>query len=394
MGRRGWLGTGVLALAVGAIGAGVAWSAVRRGTTPEAAPAAPTLVFTAAEVVRPRTEPLPERLEFSGPLVAPSTATVRAKAAGTLLTLSVREGDRVRAGQTVGRIDQAEAESRLAERAAVLASADAALAQAERQHAANRRLADQRFISPNALNGSLAQLEAARAQRDAARAAREVARVGLRDGVLLAPIDGIVAHRHALPGEKVSPEQPVLAIVDLRRIELAGSVPTHLVSRLAVGLPASVTVEGLPTPIAGRIGRIAPAAEPGTRTIGVTIELDNADERLRGGQYAMAQVVLADEAPRLTLPASALVQSSGQSHVWLIENGALARRAVTLGRRDEASGRVEVTTGLARDAMVLGARFENLREGAPAAVGAPSGSGETLPPLASSGGAAAPVLVK
>jgi RND family efflux transporter MFP subunit len=350
------------------------------------------LAFTADEVAQPRRVAMPDRVDFSGPLVAPSTAVVRAKAGGTLLSLVVREGDRVRAGQSLGRIDQAEATSRVAERDAVVASAEATLAQAERQHAANERLADQRFISPNALQASRAQFDAARAQVDAARAARQVARVGLRDGTLLAPIGGIVSRRQALPGEKVSPEQAVLTIIDLRRLELAGSVPTHLVGRLSVGLPVSLQVEGHAAPLTGAIGRIAPAAEPGTRSIGVTIELANADERLRAGQYALARVELADDTPRLTLPASALVQASGQEHVWLIEKGVLARRAITVGRRDESGARVEVLAGVGSGATVLAARFENLREGAKAHVAA-AGAGEALPPVASSA-ASAPALIK
>jgi membrane fusion protein (multidrug efflux system) len=95
----------------------------------------------------------------------------------------------------------------------------------------------------------------------------------------VAPIAGIVAKRHVVPGEKVSAEQQVLTIVDLARLELAGAVGTHEVARLAPGMPVQVQVEGVDQPVAGRIARIAPAAEPGTRSIGVTIELPNPKER-------------------------------------------------------------------------------------------------------------------
>ena len=78
----------------------------------------------------------------------------------------------------------------------------------------------------------------------------------------------------------------------------------------------------------GKIDRIAPAAEAGTRAIGVVVVLDNSDERFRAGQYAQARVELADDAARLTLPSSAVGQASGQDFVWAIENGALVRRIV------------------------------------------------------------------
>ena len=326
------------------------------------------LEFAPREVVQPALARLDAVVEFSGPLVAPQTAVLRAKAGGTLVALEVAEGTRVRAGQVLGRIEQTDLASRVAERLALQEAARAALAQAERTHASNERLAQQSFISPIALENSRAALETARAQFNAMQAALDTTRSALRDGVLAAPIAGIVAKRHALPGEKVSVEQPVLTIVDLARLELAGSVGTHEVSRLAPGMRVEVQVEGVAQPVVGQIARIAPAAEPGTRSIGVTIELANAKEQLRAGQYALARATLADDTQRLTLPLTAVGNTAGQDHVWLIENGQLARRAVTLGRRDGREGRVEVLQGLTPAQVVLAARFDNLREGARALV--------------------------
>lgn len=334
----------------------------QRGAADAAKPEV-TLEFSAREVVHPQTMAMPLVLQFSGPLVAPQTAVVRAKAGGTLLALSVQEGSRVRAGQPLGRIDLAELDSRVNERHAMLASARAQWAQAERNYKSNQRLADQQFISANALDTSRAQLDTAHAQLLAAQAQVDSLRVTQRDAALVAPIDGVVARRHVVPGEKLAAEQEVLTLVDLARLELAGSVGTHEVSLLQPGLPVQVQVEGVAEPVAARLARIAPAAEPGTRAIGVTVALDNPQERFRAGQYALARVVLPDAQQRLTLPASAVGSQSGQEHVWLIEDGVLARRAVITGRRDESTGRVEVLQGVGPEARVLAARFDNLREG-------------------------------
>lgn len=326
------------------------------------------LEFAAREVVQPTLASMPLQLEFSGPLIAPSTAIVRAKAAGTLLSLAVGEGARVRAGQSLGTMDLADLGSRIAERQATAESARAQFVQAERVHAANRRLADQQFISPNALDTSKATLDAAKANLDASLASLNTTRVGLRDAALVAPIAGLVAKRHVVPGEKLSVEQPVLTIVDLGTLELAGSVGTHEVARLSPGMAVEVNIEGAAEPVTGQLARIAPAAEAGTRSIGVTITLANPKERIRAGQYAVARVVLADPTQRVTVPVAALASTSGQEHVWVIADGALVRRAVTTGRRDEAHGRVEVLSGLAPAAQVLAVRFDNLREGARATV--------------------------
>jgi membrane fusion protein, multidrug efflux system len=326
------------------------------------------LEFAPREVVQPVLAHLPRVVEFSGPLVAPQSATVRAKAGGTLLALNVAEGSRVHAGEVLGRIDVADLASRVAERRANLEAARAALSQAERTQTSNESLATQNFISPIALENSRAALATARANFNAAQAALAATQVGLRDGTLMAPISGIVAKRLALAGEKVSPEQPVLTIVDLRQLELAGNVGTHEVSRLSAGMPVTVQVEGVSQPVPGRIARIAPSADPGTRSIGVAISLTNTGETLRAGQYALARVTLADDVERLTLPANAIGNSAGQDLVWLIENGTLARRAVLLGRRDSRAGRVEVLQGVDASSIVLAVRFDNLREGAKAVV--------------------------
>jgi RND family efflux transporter MFP subunit len=362
-----WMGALGLLAAAG-IAAAVAVNGDKAGPDGKAPKPEVALEFTPREVVRPVVAPLPVRIEFSGPLVAPSTALVRAKAAGTLLALSVAEGSRVRAGQVLGQLDLAELGSRVEERRALLESARAQLAQAERTHDSNQRLADQKFISPNALDLSRSALETARAQFRAAEAQLASTRVSLRDAALVSPIDGLVAKRHVVPGEKLAAEQALLTIVDLKTLELAGSVGTHEVSQLAPGLAVEVRVEGLEQPVAGRIVRIAPAAEPGTRSIGVTIALPNPKETLRAGQYAMARVQLSDPVERLTLPTAAIGATSGQEHVWVIEKGALARRIVTTGRRDGAAGRVEVLMGITPQAQVLAARFDNLKEGGKAVV--------------------------
>lgn len=370
MGKR-WVMGGVVAAVVVATAAGAITlhqSREHEAARKKEAAANVALEFAAAEVVTPELVSMASVVEFAGPLVAPNTAVVRSRASGTLLALSVGEGSRVRAGQPLGRLDLAELDSRVAERGAALDSARAQLNQAERQHAANQRLADQQFISGTALEASGAALEAARAQFAAAQAQLGTSRVSLRDAELVAPIGGVVAKRHVLPGEKISVEQNVLTIVDLARLELAGNVGTHEVSMLHPGLVVQVQVEGVATSVAGKVERIAPAAEPGTRSIGVTIAIPNPRETFRAGQYALARVQLRDDTKRLTVPTSAVTQSSGQEQVWLIESGVLVRRAVTTGRRDAALGRVEILSGLTPAAQVLAARYDNLREGGRASV--------------------------
>jgi membrane fusion protein, multidrug efflux system len=381
--RKAWLIGGVGAVIVALVTAGVMASMAKSRNEARDKKADVTLEFTPAEVVRPVLAAMPERIEFSGPLMAPRTAVVRAKAAGTLLVLSVAEGSRVRAGQSLGTIDLADLQSRAAERAAGVDSARARLGEAQRTHQSNEDLANQKFISANALESSRAALDAARAQLKSAQAQLGTAALGIREAALVAPIGGVIGRRNVVPGEKVSAEQELMTVVDLSTLELAGVVGTHQVSMLRPGQLLAVRVEGAATPVEGRIDRIAPVAEAGTRGIRVVVVLANPNEAFRAGQYASALVALDDAAQRLTLPASAIGQASGQDFVWTLEKGALVRRIVVTGRRDAASARVEVTQGLTADAQVLAARYDTLKEGAAARVVA-KGAGAAAPAASAS----------
>lgn len=369
--KRLWIGGGLTVLAL-AIGAGVAVGADKdAGKKPADKKDEPkTLRFTSAEVVQPQRNKLAAQIEFSGPLVAPNTAIVRAKAGGTLLSLTAPEGSRVHAGQSLGTLDLEDLRQRVAERAASVESARAQALQAERSFTANEGLARQNFIATTALDNSRAQLDSARANLAAAQAQMQTMQVALRQATLTTPISGWVSKRHAVPGEKLQTEQPVVTVVDLSQLELAGLVGTHEVSRLKPGMPAQLRIEGSNELVKAKIARISPSAEPGTRSIGVTLSLANPGEGLRAGQYAVAQVTLDDPAPRLTLPVTALQGSSGQLSVWVIEGGQLKRRMVTAGREDKKEGLVEILNGIDDKAQVLAAKYDNLREGTKAQVDA------------------------
>ena len=387
--RKPWLvgGGGAIIVAV-IVAGGLSIRAKSKDDSKDKKPEV-TLEFTPSEVTRPLLAAMPERIEFSGPLMAPRTAVVRAKASGTLLTLSVAEGSRVKAGQSLGTIDLSDLQSRAAERSAGVDSARARMVEAERIHKSNEDLANQRFISANALESSRATLEATRAQLKSAQAQFGTAALGIRDAALVAPIGGVIGRRNVVPGEKVSAEQELMTVVDLRELELGGVVGTHQVSMLRAGQKLAVRVEGAAEPVEGRIDRIAPMAEAGTRGIRVVVLLPNPQEVFRAGQYASALVSLDDAAQRLTIPASAIGQSSGQDFVWTVEKGALVRRLVITGRRDAANGRVEVTKGLTADAQVVASRFDTLKEGAPAKIVAKdAGSGMPAASASSASGKA------
>ena len=376
--RRRLVGA-LVVVALGAGGAALALKSGSRGgdaaagTKGEKAPVA--LEFGSADLAYVTPAPMSRWLPVSGTLAPVSQATVKAKVSGDVLQVYVREGESVRPGQVLARIDTADLEVKLIERQGALESARAQMALAEKTRSNNVKLLNEKFISQNAFDSSQSGYDVAKGSVKSVEAQVRLAENALKDALVVAPIAGVVHKRHAQPGEKVAFDAPIVTVVDLAELELQALVPAIDVPGLALGMPVELSVDGFgERRFAGRIGRINPSTEPGTRAIMVYVGLRNPDAALRSGMFAAGRVALAASEPIATLPSAAVRTEAGQSFVWVIEGGKLSRRIVVLGRRDESAGRVEIRTALPATLPILAARFDNLKEGAPALVKAPASS--------------------
>ena len=365
---------GLLAVAVAAGLAGtVALRASKRNAHEPDAPVA--LQFAPADLAYVEAKPLARWLPVSGTLQPVRQAVVKAKVAGDVAAFTVREGEAVRAGQKLAHIASADLESRLVDRTGAVESARAQLALAEKTRTMNVRLLNEKFISQNAFDSTESSYNVARGNVKSAEAQVQLARNALADADVVAPLGGIVAKRHAQPGEKVAIEAPIVTIVDLAALEVQAMVPAIDVPELRIGMPVELAVDGFgERRFQGRIERINPSTEPGTRAILVYVGLPNPDATLRSGMFSTGRIALAASASAPTLPVAAVRTEAGQSYIWMIDDGKLVRRIVITGRRDETNGRVEIKSALPSQMPVLAARFDNLKEGAPALVKAPASS--------------------
>ena len=335
------------------------------------------LEFGAADLAYVAQTPMARWLPVSGTLTPVNQATVKAKVSGDVRQMLVREGESVRAGQLLGRIDTADLEAKLIDRQGALESARAQMALAEKTRASNLKLLNEKFISQTAFDSSQSGLDVAKGNVKSIEAQVRIAENALRDAEVVAPIAGVVAKRHAQPGEKVAFDAPIVTVVDLTDLELQAMVPAIDIPGLAIGMPVELAVDGFGTrKFTGRIGRINPSTEPGTRAILIYVGIRNSDAALRSGMFANGRIALAASEPIAALPQAAVRTEAGQSYVWVIDNGKLSRRIVTLGRRDEGSGFVELKSTLPKNLPVLATRFENLKEGAPALVKGPAPTSE------------------
>jgi RND family efflux transporter MFP subunit len=363
MNRRRWAGLIVVLLGLFAIGGIVALRIGQRSDAKIPKAVAP-MQFSPADLVYVRSERLSRSLPLSGTLEPANQVVVKAKVSGNLREVMVREGESVRAGDVLARFDTTDLEAKRAVAQGALESAKAQLALAGKTREMNIRLLQEHFISQNAFDNAQSGYDAALGNVRSAAAQVELADIALRDATVAAPMRGTVAKRHAQPGEKVAFDAPLITLVDLSTLELRALVPASEVPALRIGMPVELTVDGFGArAFAGRIARINPATEAGTRSILVYIALINDDAALRGGMFADGRVALAASPPVAALPLDAIRTEAGQTYVWTIERGALIKRVITLGERDEAAGRAEVKTPLPADLPVLAARFAGLNEG-------------------------------
>jgi RND family efflux transporter MFP subunit len=327
-----------------------------------AAKAETVIEFAASDVLKAAPVDLSQNLPVSGSLRAVNSAFVKARAAGELQGLTVREGDTVKAGQVLARIDATESRARVRQASE---QADAARAQvdiAQRTYDNNKALVEQGFISRTALDTSLASLNAARSSYQAALAAADMAKKTLDDTVLQAPIGGVVAQRLAQPGERVAVDGKVVEIVDLSRLELEATLSAADSVQVRVGQPAQLQVEGMAQPVAARVVRINPSAQAGSRSVLAYLALDDATG-LRQGLFAQGKVATGS-ASALAVPLSAIRTDKPSPYVQLVDNGKIVHRPVAPGARGEAGNETWVgVDGVPAGALVVKGHVGPLREG-------------------------------
>ena len=318
--------------------------------------------LAATDVVKAMTRDIAQGLPISGSLKAVNSAVVKARAAGELQGLTVREGDVVKAGQVLARVDATEYNSRVAQAAQQADAAKAQIDIAQRQVDNNKALVDQGFISKTALDTSLNNLAAAQATHKAALAAVDLAKKALDDTVLRAPIPGVVAQRLVQPGERVAVDAKVIEIVDLTRLELEATLGAAESVDVRVGQEAQLQIEGSSRPVHAKVVRINPSAQAGSR--GVLAYLAITDGAgLRQGLFAQGTLGTGS-ASALAVPLSAVRTDKPSPYVQVVENERVAHKPVETGARGEADKDLVVAVkGLAPGAVVIKGSLGPLREG-------------------------------
>jgi RND family efflux transporter MFP subunit len=360
--------------AIAVVGAVVGWrvSEANKDVKKPGAASPVVLEFTPADVAKVEMRRLVSSIQFSGSLSPIVQTTVKSRVPGDVMRVLVREGQAVTQGQLLAQIDTADLQSRLDAQAAALEEARAKLSIAEKNRENNQQLLRQKFISQNAFDTAHSTFEASAAMLRSAEAQVRIAQKAMDDAAVRAPFQGIVAKRMVNPGEKVGIDSPLFALVDLGLMEIEAPAPASEIPSVRVGQPASFRVDGFgERNFEGRVERINPVTEQNSRSITLYISVANRDGVLRGGMFAKGQIVLDTTAPTAVIPATAIRDEAGQTYVFTIEDGKIAKRAVKIGVTEPQQGLIEVKSGLESGLQVVSARVSGLKAGAPAVMKIP-----------------------
>ena len=333
-----------------------------------------------ADIVTLQTATLTRTLQVSGSLSAVNSAFVKARVAAEVKSVAVREGDSVRAGQVLARLDDTEFDWKVRQAEQQAAAAKAQLDIAQRSLQNNTALMAQGFIAATALQTAVANEAGASATLQAALAGVELARKARADTVVTAPLAGQIAQRLVQPGERVPVDAKLLEIVDLGKLELQASVPPAEAGALRVGALAVLQVDGLAAPVTARVARINPSAQAGSRAVLAYLELPG-QPGLRQGLFARGHIEL-ERRETLLLPLSAVRADQAQAYALQVGARQVDRRVLQLGARGQSAGAdvVEIIGGLRAGDRVLAGTVGAVRDGtavrlaADAAAPAPAGA--------------------
>jgi len=364
----------VIALVVIALAGGI-WRALsakraQQAAATEAAQIQGQIEFSQNDVFSAEIREITQGLAVSGTVKALNYAVIKARVAGELKEITVREGDSVKAGQVLARIDPVEYQRRFEQAQEQASAAKSQMEIAQRQWDTNKALVDQGFISKTALDNSLASFQGAVASHKAAIAGADVARKSLDDSVLRAPFSGVIAVRAAQLGERVGIDAKVLELVDLRQLEVEAPLSPSDSLDVKMGQTAQLQIEDRVELVTAHVTRMSPSAQTGSRSVLVYLTLDQ-PAGLRHGLFAKGTLGLV-KSQVLAVPLTSVRTDHPSPYVQVVEKVGevtqVRHQTVEMGiRGNEASGKDPqewvAVKGLAVGSLVLKGQVGAMREG-------------------------------
>jgi RND family efflux transporter MFP subunit len=369
MKRLYWI-AGTVAL-VAVAGGGFAYKQKQTAQVAASAPVAakPKLELLASDVASLAAVPMGQVLVATGSIRALQQAQVKSQVSAVVMSVTVLEGQAVKAGQVLATTDVQDYQTRLAGAQAALSQAQTQVAIAQRAVDNNKTLVNQGFISATASDTAVQQLDASKASVKVAQANIDLAQKALKDTAIVSPIAGVVTEKLISAGDKVSPDMKAFTITKPGAVEFEGSLPAAEAALLRLGQTISIETEGMPALLA-TVTRLNATVNTTSRSVGFYAALKDANS-YRPGSYATGKVQVKTTST-LAVPAVAVREEGGRSVVYTINaNNELQATAVTVGLRGEdTSGQAfAAVEGLPGGTRYISRNLGPLRVGSTVVVG-------------------------
>lgn len=302
-------------------------------------------------------------LAFTGNLSPYYQALVNSEVGGTLQEVAVREGEWVKKGQLLARIDNVSLNQILQEQKAQVANSQANLNLAKIKLQQQQTLFEKGFISKLALDEAKNQFSVSQGSHNAQMAQMAQAQKSVRDLAIYAPINGMVYERAVNAGEVITANSKLFAIANLDTLEITATLSNQQIPLVHLGQKVSFNVDGDEALYQGVVKRINAVADPNTRDFKAFIEVNNSNGALKAGQFAQGSIVTDATDAFPLIPSSALqTNGKGQTFVWSIANNTIKSQLVTVMLEDPQS-RLLAVTGLAPNTLILKQTVLGLKEG-------------------------------
>jgi RND family efflux transporter MFP subunit len=304
----------------------------------------------------------------SGPVVTGSIqperkADLRAEVSAVVLQVLKENGDLVRRGDVLVRLDPTSIRDNLQSAEANVRNATQALDQSERNLQRLKTLRDSGMTSLQALDDAEVRRNAAQSELAASHARAVLARQQLERTTVRAPFDGVVSDRKVSAGDTASVGKELLKVIDPGSMRFAGRVSADKISVVRVGQAVSFRINGYAgQEFRGKVTRVDPSANDVTRQVEVLVSFDEVRQARVAGLFAEG-LIEASSTKAVTLPESVLLRSGDKASVWRVKSNTLSRVDLALGARDPRSGHFEVRSGLTDGDVILRNPSSSYKEG-------------------------------
>lgn len=331
-----------------------------------AAAAAP-LLLSAEDLVAVRNSAFASGPSITGSIEAERRADLRAEVSAVVIAVLKENGDPVKRGDVLVRLDQTAIRDSLTSAEASSRAATQAYEQAERQYQRMVKLRDDGMIATQQLEDAEIQRNSAQSDKEAARTREVTARQQLERTEVRAPFDGIVSDRKVSAGDTAAVGKELMQVIDPTSMRFEGRISADNVGQVEAGQKVDFRIHGFAdADFAGTVTRVNPTANASTRQVEVLVRFDDAKQKPGvAGLYAEGRVETGS-AQALTVPSASVVHEGDDAFVWRLKNGAVQKVKLDLGVRDARTGQYAVKNGLTEGDDILRYPGSTLKDGQPA----------------------------